>query len=266
MSQHIDNLVGSGIASQTAGSIHVEGLTKDFDTETGVEHVFGDVDFVVEPGNFVSLLGKSGSGKSTMLKIISGVLEATAGSVHFETESGSGDVTIGHVFQSPRLLPWKTAVGNIAYVHTRDPDYHEGVAKRWLDMVGLEDHYDKYPSQLSGGQRQRVGIARAFSIDPEVLLMDEPFSNLDEITAEALRDELIEIWQEFNKTILFVTHDINEAIELSDRILMLGKGRIYQDIDVPMGRPRDVASGAFLKFRDEAINRFYSLEDADGRR
>jgi NitT/TauT family transport system ATP-binding protein len=127
-------------------------------------------------------------------------------------------------------------------------------------MVGLSEHYDKYPTQLSGGQQQRVGIARAFSIDPQILLMDEPFSNLDEITAENLRRELMDIWRELRKTVFFVTHDITEAIELSDRILMLGGGRIYADVEVPLERPREVDSEAFLTFRQEAIERFHSID------
>ena len=195
------------------------------------------------------------------MNIISGVLEPTAGEVQFRAADGTDDVSIGHVFQEPRLLPWNTAVGNIEYVHENNPDYNDELAKRYLDMVGLGAHYDKYPNQLSGGEKQRVGIARALSIDPGILLMDEPFSNLDEITAEKLRDELTDIWSELHKTIFFVTHDITEAIELSDRILMLGDGRIYEDLSVDLDRPRDIESEAFLKFRQDAIKRFHAIDE-----
>ena len=251
-----------GVETGSAGSIHIEGLTKEFDTKQGHELVFSDIDIDIEPGSFVTLLGRSGSGKSTMLNIISDVLEPTSGRVRFESEDGS-DVTLGHVFQSPRLLPWNTAVKNIEYVHENNPDYTREHAETYLDLVGLSEHYDKYPSQLSGGQQQRVGIARAFSIDPEILIMDEPFSNLDEITAAELREELMDIWQQLNKTVFFVTHDITEAIELSDRMLMLGKGRIYGDLEVPLDRPRQVDSEEFLKFRQEAIELFHSIEDEE---
>lgn len=251
-----DDLIGSG----NAGSISVDGLEKSFETKEGHERVFEDVSFEIEPGTFVSLIGKSGSGKSTLLNIISGVLEPTAGSIEFGVRDGGGDVEIGHVFQDPRLLPWNTCVRNIEYVHEDNPEFTTDLAKRYLDLVGLSDHYDKYPTQLSGGQQQRVGIARAFSIDPEILLMDEPFSALDEITAENLREELMEIWQDLQKTVFFVTHDITEAIELSDRILMLGDGGIYEDIDVPLDRPREIDSDAFLQFRQEAIERFHSVD------
>ena len=252
--------VDLGVETGSAGSIHIEGLGKEFDTKQGHERVFSDIDIDIEPSSFVTLLGRSGSGKSTMLNIISDVLEPTEGRVRFESEDGS-EVTLGHVFQSPRLLPWNTCVGNIEYVHEHNPDYTDDLARRYLDLVGLSDHYDKYPSQLSGGQQQRVGIARAFSIDPEILLMDEPFSNLDEITAEELREELMQIWQQLNKTVFFVTHDITEAIELSDRMLMLGNGRIYGDLEVPLDRPRTVDSEEFLRFRQQAIEQFHRIEE-----
>lgn len=242
-----------------AGWIRVQNLTKEFETKQGREQVFEDLNFEIEPGSFVTLIGKSGSGKSTLLNIISGVLEPTSGTVEFGATT-DGDVTIGHVFQDPRLLPWDTCVDNIELVHEHNPDYTEDIAKRYLDLVDLSDHYDKYPTQLSGGQRQRVGIARAFSIDPHILLMDEPFSNLDEITAESLRDEVIDIWEQLNKTIFFVTHDITEAIELSDRILMLGDGRIYNDLEVDLDRPRDIDSEEFLVFREKAIKQFHEIE------
>ena len=248
--------------SREAAAIHIENLGKTFDTKQGKEHVFSEINIDIEPGSFVSLLGKSGSGKSTMLDIVSGIQQPIEGEIWFEKETGDNqedDVTLGHVFQSPRLLPWNTCVENIEFVHENNPDYTNELAKQYLDMVGLSDHYDKYPTQLSGGQKQRVGIARALSIDPQVLLMDEPFSNLDEITAEDLRKELLNIWQQLRKTVFFVTHDIDEAIELSDRLLMLGNGKIYADIEVPLDRPRDVQSTEFVQFREEAIQTFHSL-------
>lgn len=254
------NTDDNDVSSHSAGSIQVKNLTKRFDTEQGEEEVFSDVSFQIKPGSFVTLIGKSGSGKSTLLDIISGILEPTEGRVQFNTNNERNDATLGHVFQSPRLLPWNTALQNIEYVHEDNPDYSIEVGKRYLDMVGLEKYYDKYPTQLSGGQRQRVGIARALSIDPEILLMDEPFSNLDEINAAELREELIDIWRQLNKTVFFVTHDITEAVELSDRILMLGDGEIYADIDISLERPREPSSDEFLKVRSEAIETFHSIK------
>jgi len=250
-----------GVDEGHAGWIHIENLTKEFDTQQGHELVFEDLNIDIEPGTFVTLLGKSGSGKSTLLNIISGVLEPTSGQVRFETDEGADDATLGHVFQSPRLLPWNTLVDNIEFVHEDNPDFTRDLAENYLDLVDLAGHYDKYPTQLSGGQQQRVGIARALSIDPEILLMDEPFSALDEITAEELREQLVEIWKQLNKTVFFVTHDITEAIELSDRMLMLGDGGIYADLEVPLDRPRRLDSDEFLKFRQKALDAFHSIDD-----
>ena len=248
------------LLSRRAAAIIGEGLSKTYESNDGHELVFEDIDFEIEPGSFVTLLGKSGSGKSTLLNIISGVTEPTSGEVYFRTEDGS-PVTLGHVFQSPRLMPWDTVEENIEFVHPNNPDYTPELAREYLKLVGLEQYMDKYPGRLSGGQKQRVGIARALSTNPEVLLMDEPFSDLDEITAEELRTELIDIWQQLHKTIFFVTHNMTEAIQLSDRILMLGDGRLYADVEVPLERPRSLDSDDFLRVRNRALEAFHSIED-----
>jgi len=241
-----------------ASSIHIENLGKEFETTNGYESVFSGLNIDIAPGSFVCLLGKSGSGKSTMMDIVSGILEPTEGRVRFDSTDGD-EATLGHVFQSPRLLPWNTCLQNIEYVHENNSEYDDTLAKQYLDLVGLSNHYDKYPTQLSGGQQQRVGIARALSTDPGVLLMDEPFSNLDEITADNLREELLDLWSRLNKTVFFVTHDMTEAIQLSDRILMLGEGRIYADLENPLDRPRKLDSDEFLKFRQKAIDTFHRI-------
>ena len=262
MSDTVDSVSTEELHSGEAGAIRIENLGKTFDTKQGYEKVFEGIDITVESGSFTCLLGKSGSGKSTLLNIVTGVLDPTEGQVRFEKPDASDDdVTLGHVFQSPRLLPWKTALQNIEVVHLNNPEYTDELGKQYLDLVGLESHYDKYPSQLSGGQEQRVGIARALSIDPEILIMDEPFSNLDEITAEELRRELMEIWHDLEKTVFFVTHDMSEAIQLGDRLLMLGKGQIYGDVSVGLSRPREVNSDEFLRIRAEAIDRFHSIDE-----
>ncbi len=255
--QKSNSKIESDLGTRGATGIKTHSLTKEFEVDEGTEVVFEDVNINIEPGSFVSLVGRSGSGKSTLLNILSGILEPTSGRIEYDVD----DPEIGHVFQSPRLLPWDTCLENIEYVHEDNSNYSDDIAKKHLDMVGLSDHYDKYPSGLSGGQKQRVGIARAFSIDPEVLLMDEPFSNLDEITAEELRKELAELWENFNKTIVFVTHNITEAIQLSDRILMIGEGEIYADIEVPIDRPRRVEDNEFIEFQTKAIKQFRSVDE-----
>jgi NitT/TauT family transport system ATP-binding protein len=248
------------VGTQSAAKITVNNLSKVYDTKDGEECVFDDISFEAEAGSFVTLIGKSGSGKSTMMDIISGVTEPTTGEVTFTMSDSEGEVDVGHIFQSPRLLPWNTCIENIELVHENNPEYTETLAEQALDLVGLNDHYNKYPSQLSGGQKQRVGIARGLSIDPEILLMDEPFSNLDEITATELRKEIVDIWTSLNKTVFFITHDIDEAIQLSDRILMLGDNRIYADMTVDIDRPRVVDSEEFLLFRQRAIDKFHSID------
>lgn len=260
-SKQTESGITDDIESGEAGAIHIENLTKVFDTKQGYEEVFTDINKTVEPGSFTCLLGKSGSGKSTMLNIVSGILEPTKGQIRFEKPGEpNADVTLAHVFQSDRLLPWNSALENIEFVHENNPDYTPEHGKKYLDLVGLEGHYDKYPGQLSGGQKQRVGIARALSTDPEIIIMDEPFSNLDEITAESLRDELIKIWQDLNKTVFFVTHDMTEAIQLGDRLLMLGEGGIYEDMHIDIERPRDIDSEEFLRTRGQAIESFHSID------
>lgn len=244
-----------------AASVHVRNLTKTFTTDQTRNVVFEDLSFDIDPNTFVTIIGRSGSGKSTLLNIIGDLMEPTAGEIWFDRQDDSRDTSVGYVFQSPRLLPWNTCLANIELVHENNPGYTSDVGRKYLDMVGLEDAYEKYPTKLSGGQRQRVGIARALSIDPEVLLMDEPFSNLDEITAEQLRDELTRIFLDLNKTVLFVTHDIAEAVELSDRILMLGDGEIYADLTVPLERPREIDSQEFLEFQQEAVATFKQIQE-----
>ena len=201
-------------------------------------HALDDFGFEASGHTFICLVGPSGCGKSTFLNLVSGVEKPTSGSV---TVTGEGkSARIGYVFQDPRLLPWRTVLDNMIYVHDDgDRKTRRERCMRFLEMVDLAHAADKYPSQLSGGMRQRIGIARALSIEPDLLLMDEPFSHLDAITARSLRTELQQLWQASGATVLFVTHDVNEAVQLSDRILMMNKGgTLYADIPIGLPRPR----------------------------
>ncbi|WP_246989768.1 ABC transporter ATP-binding protein [Halorientalis marina] len=252
---------GTRRTSETA-AIHIDDLTKVYDTPRGEELVFEDLSASIEAGSFTSVIGRSGSGKSTLLSIMNGTVSATSGSIYFEQGGEQAEsAEIGQVFQEPRLLPWESCKDNIELVNENNDAYTDETAQELLDLVGLSEHYDKYPTELSGGQQQRVGIARALSISPDILLMDEPFSNLDELTAKNMRDEIIEIWRELQKTVVFVTHDITEAIQLSDRILMMGGGEIYCDLSVPLSRPRDVTSNEFASFRQEAVAKFEEIQE-----
>jgi NitT/TauT family transport system ATP-binding protein len=200
------------------------------------------VSFSVGDGEIVALIGPSGCGKTTALRIAMGLETASAGKV---TVDGREVVGCGHdrgmVFQFAELLPWLTALQNVMFglemKGLRGAELH-ATATRYLALVGLSDSLNRRPHQLSGGMKQRVGIARALAIDPKVLLMDEPFGALDAQTRETLQGELLDIHARTAKTILFVTHDLDEAVLIADRIVVLKQGRVQEIMRVPLGRPR----------------------------
>jgi NitT/TauT family transport system ATP-binding protein len=208
---------------------------------------------------FLALLGPSGCGKSTLLRMIDGLMSCDTGSIHLDGEDITGlpGKGRGMVFQTFDLFPWRTALGNVEFglevQGVPNPERRER-ARRYLGLVGLQGFEDSFPHQLSGGMQQRVGIARAFAIRPEVLLMDEPFGALDVQTRDILQDELLQIWEQDQKTVLFVTHGIEEAIYLADRIIVFSPrpARIVQEIRVPFARPRREemkTDPAFLELR-----------------
>ncbi|MFQ5691639.1 MAG: ABC transporter ATP-binding protein [Nitrospinota bacterium] len=225
--------------------------------------VIDGLSFTVEKGTFTTLIGPSGCGKSTLLNILTGLEQPTDGDIRFFHAKRDG-VCFGYVFQSARLLPWKTALDNVLFVHD-NPETRKKArpqARYYLEMVGLKDFADRYPHELSGGMQQRVGIARALSLEPDILLMDEPFSHLDEITAKKMRLDLIEIWKRAGVTILFVTHDLMESAVLSDRILFLTQkpAKIYLDKRIDLPRPRRTTDEKFLALQAELSSRFEEMQ------
>ncbi len=217
-----------------------------------------NVSIDIKKGEFVSLLGPSGCGKTTLLRIIADLIKPTSGeiSVGGETpESARLKRKYGIVFQSPVLYDWRTVKKNVILpmeiLNVPKPDREER-AMQMLELVGLKDFANHYPKQLSGGMQQRVGIARALAIQPEILLMDEPFSALDEFTREKLHEDLLRIWRKTNKTIVFVTHNIAESVFLSDRVCVLSPhpGRLSAIIDIDLPRPRTAEIKNTAEFTD----------------
>ncbi|MFG1710370.1 ABC transporter ATP-binding protein [Nonomuraea sp. M3C6] len=234
-----------GLASPSGG-IEVAGLSKTYRRVVGREisltAALADVSFSVAPQEFVSVIGPSGCGKSTIMKILAGLLDPTSGSVKVSGRPVEGPgIDRGCVFQSPGLMPWKTVVDNVvlalefAGVPKRE---RRRRAKEYVGLVGLDGFERHHPGELSGGMQQRVGIARALAIEPVVLLMDEPFGALDALSRTRMQDELLRIWEQTKKTVLFITHSIEEAVVLSDRVLVMGNGVIAADVPIDLPRPR----------------------------
>ena len=226
-------------------SITIRNLTKQYNGEDGQAVTALDhIDLHIKDGEFVCIVGPSGCGKSTMLEIVAGLLEKSGGEVLLDDEPVTGPSRdIGVVFQDASLYPWKTVKKNIAFgmdISKVPKAEQEERLKKYIHLMNLDGFESKYPSQLSGGMRQRAGIARALVMNPKVILMDEPFSAVDHLTRTTLQDELVRIRQEEKKTILFVTHDINEAVYLADRVILLSPrpSRIQEEYEVSAPHPR----------------------------
>jgi NitT/TauT family transport system ATP-binding protein len=224
-------------------------------TADAIEAV-SSVTFSVPPGQFVAILGPSGCGKSTLLMMVGGLEPVTAGRIAVDGAPMTGPRTsIGIMFQDSTLLPWKTALDNVLFpiriLKRRIDDYYDD-AHALLDRVGLHGFADKKPHELSGGMRQRVAICRALVYDPELLLMDEPFSALDAITRDEMNELLLDLWQQYTKTALFVTHSIREAVMLADRVLVMTRrpATIVEDLTIPFARPRSVTIGESREFNE----------------
>ena len=238
--------------------IKIENLSMKYPNKNGGEPVTAlkNVNLDIKQGEFISLLGPSGCGKTTLLRIIADILQPTEGKITVRGETPR-DIRLkkkyGVVFQNPVLYDWRTIRRNICMpmelMGMKKAERTKQVTKM-LDLVGLQDFGKRYPYELSGGMQQRVGIARALAIDPEILLMDEPFSALDEFTREKLHVDLLEIWRKTNKTVIFVTHNISEAVFLSDRVVVLSPhpGRVSTVIDINLPRPRDMESKQTTEF------------------
>ncbi|MBW4080699.1 ABC transporter ATP-binding protein [Paenibacillus sp. S150] len=238
--------------SATEAKIIISGVTRKYSIRRNTEEArkeftaLQEVDLTVRPGEFLTIVGPSGCGKSTLLDLIAGLAAPTEGALYIDGRKITGPaLDRGIVMQGYALFPWRTVRRNIEFgleikkVPKRD---RKAVSDRYLELVGLSGYGDRYPYELSGGMKQRVAIARALAYDPEVLLMDEPFAAVDAQTRETLQDELLQIWEQTGKTIVFVTHSIDEAVALADRVVVMSPnpGRIRDIVDVALPRPRRV--------------------------
>lgn len=252
--------------------IEVKHLNKDFrgiatKGKQHIAHVLEEIDFEVEKGEFVSLLGFSGCGKSTILNLLAGFEKPTSGTITIDGKTidkpTPRNITI---FQHYGLLPWKNVIKNVELgLETQKlskAERHQ-VASKYLELVGLKGFEHQFPARLSGGQQQRVAIARGLAVNPDVLFMDEPFGALDPIIRNKLQDDLLAIVKEQRKTVIFVTHDIDEAIYLSDRIFVMkaNPGRIEETYNIRMPHPRDRSSKEFAHYRNLIYNRLFSIQE-----
>lgn len=227
-------------------AVEVKDLNLVFETADAPVHALSQVDLTVEKGEFVSFIGPSGCGKTTLLRVIADLQQATSGKIEVNGTSPQAarlDRAYGYVFQAPALFPWRTVERNITLpleIMGLTKDEQRTRAKRVLDLVNLAGFERKFPWQLSGGMQQRVSIARALSFDPDLLLMDEPFGALDEIIRDHLNEQLLDLWRRTEKTLIFVTHSIPEAVFLSTKIVVMSPrpGRIIDIIESPLPRDR----------------------------
>ena len=226
-----------------ARKLEITALSKWF----GELEALRGIDIAVEQGEFISVVGPSGCGKTTFLRMVAGLEPVTSGTILLDGQAVSGPGgNRGFVFQNDSLLPWRTVLANALIGPEVAGQVGEKERRRTLDLlklVGLEGFENYHPRQLSGGMRQRVNLARALAIDPDVLLMDEPFASLDAQTREIMQTELLRIWEQGRKTVVFVTHQIDEAVFLSDRVLVFARrpGRLQESIEIKLPRPRSLA-------------------------
>jgi NitT/TauT family transport system ATP-binding protein len=246
-------------ATGAAGKVLIRGVSKTFVRKTDELHALDTVDLSVAEGEFVCLLGPSGCGKSTLLNILGGFEQPTTGTVTIDGVPVSGpDPRRVFVFQEYGIFPWASVWDNVALgLHGRPRAEQDEIVQRYIDLVGLKGFEKAYPAELSGGMKQRVAVARALAVSPDIIYMDEPLGALDSLTRLQMRAEILRLWQREKPTILFVTHDVDESVQLADRIVVLSgrPGRIREIVTVGLQHPRDIGSPEYGRIK----NRLYEL-------
>ena len=244
--------------TKTKGKVVIDNISISYFNRNKNVYALRDISTTINPGEFVCLLGPSGCGKSSLLNGIAGFVDPSKGQFYLDNKKIMGpSPEMGMVFQQYSLYPWKTVKENIAFgpsINNRGDESPEKIAMNFLEMIGLSKYANHFPNELSGGMQQRVGIARALANYPDVLLMDEPFGALDSQTRIIMQENLLKLWREFKITVVFVTHDIDEAVFLADRILLMSTlpGKIKKDLKVDLPRPRDketTDSSRFIELR-----------------
>ena len=254
--------------------LEIKGLQKTFLVNEGFGHsrkvhAIENVDLEILDGEFVCVIGPSGCGKSTLLMILAGLYPKSGGDIRLDGQPLSEPgLNRGVVFQDFALFPWLSVRENILYGVKQkkiSSDKHDGIVEHYIDMMSLKGFEEMFPNRLSGGMRQRVAIARALALDPELLLMDEPFGALDAQTRGNLQRVLVDVWEQTKKTVMFITHDVREATFLADRVVVMSArpGRITDEIIVDLPRPRDILSPKFVETERKLAGLIESQEDSD---
>jgi len=256
--------------SEISPKIIFKNVNKSFDYNSNAEKILEDISFDVYADEFVCILGPSGSGKSTILGLIAGFIKATSGEILFNSKPiKRPDSSRTLVFQDYALFPWLNIVDNVGFGLTtkiNDKNKIREKALEYLNLVGLSAYKDHSISQLSGGMKQRVAIARALCAEPEVLLLDEPFGALDQQTRENMQIEILRLWGKSKKTVVFVTHSVDEALKLADRIILIGgkPGKLLYNANISISRPRDLKDNELNKIRSQIIDRLAQPEFSMG--
>ncbi|GAA0180069.1 ABC transporter ATP-binding protein [Clostridium sediminicola] len=243
----------------------LKNLCKTYEIENKKVHALKNINLNIAKGSFVTIVGKSGCGKSTLLRLLCGLEKTSSGSIEFTNNDNNKSPKVSIVFQEPRLMSWLTVEENMAFSlnNCKDKTYINKTVAKYLKLLGLYEFRKAYPSQISGGMAQRTALGRTLCYDPDIILMDEPLGALDYFNRQKLQNELVNIFTKTGKTIIFVTHDVDEAISLGQKIIVLDDGYLKDTIDINMNYFRDSNSTDFLNFRKYILNKFNNFSEED---